>query len=228
MASPGRSAPSSLRKIAKDRKKPGPVEHHAYHYLRLALELGADVKEPDLLAPLVETPHSESAIHIGICPGAEYGAAKRYPAERFGEAASIIAEKHPAATFAIFGIAGDAPAAATVAESLPEGRCDNLAGKTSLPELISELRKCTVLLTNDTGTMHLAAAFGVRTAAIFGSTEPAWTRALGPGHTIIRHHVECSPCFLRECPGFDLRCMKELPSSQVAEAVLAALDDGAK
>ena len=218
-----------LTKIAKDRKKPGPVEHHAYHYLRLALELGADVKEPDLLAPLVETSHSESGTQrIGICPGAEYGPAKRYPAERFGEAAATIAEKHPSATFAIFGIAGDIPAANAVAESLPEGRCENLAGKTTLPELIAELRKCSLLLTNDTGTMHLAAAFGVRTAAIFGSTEPAWTRALGSGHTIIRHHVECSPCFLRECPGFGLRCMKELPPSKVADAVLASLSDGAK
>ncbi len=217
-----------LTKIAKDRKQPGPVEHHAYHYLRLARELGADVKDPDLLAPLVETPQCASGVHIGICPGAEYGAAKRYPAERFGEAAAKIAEAHPKATFAIFGIAGDAPAAEAVFASLPDERCKNLAGKTTLPELIAELRKCTLLLTNDTGTMHLAAAFGVRTAAIFGSTEPAWTRALGAGHTIIRHHVECSPCFLRECPGFGLRCMNELPATQVADAVLATLADRAR
>ena len=73
--------------------------------------------------------------------------------------------------------------------------------------MIDALAGCRLLLTNDTGTMHLAAFLEVPTVSIFGSTEPALTGPLGERHTVLRHHVECSPCFLRECP-IDLRCMK--------------------
>jgi ADP-heptose:LPS heptosyltransferase len=70
--------------------------------------------------------------------------------------------------------------------------------------------------------MHLASFLGVPTVAIFGSTEPALTGPLGTGHIIIRHHVECSPCFLRECP-LDFRCMKAVTADEVIEAVENAL-----
>ena len=101
-------------------------------------------------------------------------------------------------------------------------RCANLIGKTSLGELIERLRACRLLLTNDTGTMHLAAFLGVPTVALFGSTEPALTGPLGAQHRVIRHHVPCSPCFLRECP-IDFRCMKEVTSEEVIAAVRAIL-----
>jgi ADP-heptose:LPS heptosyltransferase len=70
--------------------------------------------------------------------------------------------------------------------------------------------------------MHLAALLGVPVVAIFGSTEPALTGPLGNGHTIIRHHVECSPCFLRECP-IDFRCMKTVTVLEVVNAVMSIL-----
>jgi ADP-heptose:LPS heptosyltransferase len=79
-----------------------------------------------------------------------------------------------------------------------------------------------LLLTNDTGTMHLAALLGVPVVAVFGSTEPRLTGPLGNGHIILRHHVECSPCFLRECP-IDFRCMKAISADEVAGAVLSML-----
>ena len=79
-----------------------------------------------------------------------------------------------------------------------------------------------MLLTNDTGTMHLAALLGVPVVAVFGSTEPRLTGPLGNGHTILRHHVECSPCFLRECP-IDFRCMKAITADEVARTVLSML-----
>ncbi len=94
----------------------------------------------------------------------------------------------------------------------------NLAGKTSLAELIGELQRCQLLLTNDTGTMHLAAHLGVPTVAIFGSTEPALTGPLGKGHLVIRHQVECSPCFLRTCP-IDFRCMERVKVVDVVATV---------
>ena len=99
----------------------------------------------------------------------------------------------------------------------------NLAGKTSLAELIGELQRCQLLLTNDTGTMHLAAHLGVPTVAIFGSTEPALTGPLGKGHLVIRHQVECSPCFLRTCP-IDFRCMERVKIPDVVAAVERLLD----
>jgi ADP-heptose:LPS heptosyltransferase len=98
----------------------------------------------------------------------------------------------------------------------------NRIGQTTLDQLIDELRECRLLLTNDTGTMHLAALLGVPIVAIFGSTEPRLTGPLGNGHMVLRHHVECSPCFLRECP-IDFRCMKAVSVQEVANAVLSIL-----
>ncbi len=102
--------------------------------------------------------------------------------------------------------------------------CVNRIGHTTLDQLIEELRECRLVLTNDTGTMHLAALLGVPVVAIFGSTEPRLTGPLGDGHIILRHHVECSPCFLRECP-IDFRCMKAARSQEVADAVLSILGE---
>ncbi len=99
----------------------------------------------------------------------------------------------------------------------------DLVGKTSLAQLMDELRTCDLLLTNDTGTMHIAAFLGVPTVAVFGSTEPTLTGPLGPIHRILRHHVDCSPCFLRECP-LDFRCMKAIEVPEVVSAVLAHLN----
>src|SRR5205809_3914298 len=98
----------------------------------------------------------------------------------------------------------------------------NRIGHTKLNQHIDELRECRLLLTNDTGTMHLAALLGVPVVAIFGSTEPRLTGPLGKGHIILRHHVECSPCFLPECP-IDFRCMKAVSTQEVVDAVLSIL-----
>ena len=96
---------------------------------------------------------------------------------------------------------------------------ENLAGKTGLEELIETLAGSRMLLTNDTGTMHLAAALGVPTVAIFGSTEPALTGPLGPRHEVVRNHVDCSPCFLRECP-LDFRCMHSISVQDLSRTVI--------
>ncbi len=94
-----------------------------------------------------------------------------------------------------------------------------------MTELIEALRVCHVLLTNDTGTMHLAAMLGLPTVSIFGSTEPLLTRPLGPNHAILRHHVECSPCFLRECP-LDFRCMLSVAPHEAVTALLKITERG--
>ncbi|HSI65554.1 MAG TPA: glycosyltransferase family 9 protein, partial [Candidatus Saccharimonadia bacterium] len=103
----------------------------------------------------------------------------------------------------------------------------NLVGKTSLSELIARLRTCRVLLTNDTGTMHLAASLGVPTVSIFGSTEPVLTGPLGAHHRVVRHHVPCSPCFRRECPFGHYDCMKKVTPEQVERVMTESLPDWA-
>jgi lipopolysaccharide heptosyltransferase II len=159
-------------------------------------------------------------IKIGLCPGAEYGPAKRWLPERFAEAAEKISAQS-SVQWILFGTMRDTRVGEQIATALGD-HCVNRIGRTTLEQLIDELRECRLLLTNDTGTMHLAALLSVPVVAIFGSTEPGLTGPLGNCHIILRHHVECSPCFLRECP-IDFRCMKAISVQEVADAVLSIL-----
>jgi heptosyltransferase-2 len=104
-----------------------------------------------------------------------------------------------------------------LAEQLPSAV--NLAGETTLAEFMSELAGCVLAISNDSGAMHMASALGVPTVAIFGSTEPALTGPLGARTAILRHHVPCSPCFLRDCP-LDFACMTSITPAQVVAAAL--------
>jgi ADP-heptose:LPS heptosyltransferase len=140
------------------------------------------------------------------------------------ESFAAVARSVRAATGAewqIFGVEGDRPVADVIAAAL-EGHCENLAGKTTLAELIERLRECRLVLSNDTGAMHLAAHLGVPVIAVFGSTEQRLTGPMGPRSRVIRHQTVCSPCFLRECP-LDLRCMKAVTVEEVTAAVLAEI-----
>lgn len=205
----------------KTKKQPSPPEHQVHHYLRLAKFVGADiaaetkaVRKKQEAAP--EVRNIERRPRIGVCPGAEYGPAKRWMPERFAEVIRRMNESAPA-DWVLVGVQKDAPVAAEI-EALAPGACRNLVGKTSLAQLIEELRQCDALLTNDTGTMHLASLLNVPTVSVFGSTEPALTGPLGNGHRIVRRHVECSPCFLRECP-IDFRCMRAVEVDDVVAAL---------
>ena len=207
----------------KDGPAPAPV-HQVNHYLRLAKFIGADVQldqEIVELAPPLPVKAGRSPIRIAVCPGAEYGPAKRWFPERFAEVMCAASKLHEI-EWHLVGTAKDRPVAEEIERhaSLPGVR--NSCGQTSLQELIELLKTCRALVTNDTGTMHLAALLGLRTVSIFGSTEPILTGPLGRGHIVIRRHVECSPCFLRECP-IDFRCMKSVESAEVTEALLAVI-----
>ena len=140
--------------------------------------------------------------------------------ERFAQTANAVSAQREV-QWVLFGVAGDALVGEAISREIT-GKQMNLIGKTTLSELMDRLSECAVLLTNDTGTMHLAAALGVPTVSIFGSTEPSLTAPLGARHHILRHQVECSPCFLRECP-LDFRCMKAVGVEEAARAVLNAL-----
>ena len=216
-----------LNQIVPVPRKPGPPEHHSRRFLRIARECGADTIESHRSQAGVQypTPNVQMAINrqpikIGLCPGAEYGPAKRWLPKRFAEAAEKISSQS-SVQWILFGTPRDATVGAEIAAALGD-HCVNRVGQTTLEQLIDELRECCLLLTNDTGTMHLAALLGVPVVAIFGSTEPRLTGPLGDGHIVLRHHVECSPCFLRECP-IDFRCMKAVSVQEVANAVLSIL-----
>jgi heptosyltransferase-2 len=216
-----------LNQIVPVPRKPGPPEHHSLRFLRIARECGADTFDSDrsragvqYSTSNVQMPINRQPIKIGLCPGAEYGTAKRWLPKRFAEAAEKISAQS-SVQWILFGTPRDAAVGDQIAAALGD-HCVNRVGQTTLDQLIDELRECRLLLTNDTGTMHLAALLGVPVVAIFGSTEPRLTGPLGNGHIALRHRVECSPCFLRECP-IDFRCMKAVSVQEVANAVLSIL-----
>jgi lipopolysaccharide heptosyltransferase II len=210
-----------LNQIVREPRRPGPPEHHATRFLRIAEDCGADVGLGQSAKPAApQTSNGKKEIVLGLCPGAEYGPAKRWLPERFAEAAAAISAESKA-KWILFGTKNDQAIGETIATALGE-KCTNRIGQTTLDQLIEELRDCRALLTNDTGTMHLAALLRVPVVAIFGSTEPALTGPLGNRHTVIRHHVECSPCFLRECP-IDFRCMKQISVPEVVKAMMSIL-----
>ena len=210
-----------LNQIVREPRRRGPPEHHATRFLRIADDCGADVDPVrDANQGVSQTSKVGDQKLLGLCPGAEYGAAKRWLPERFAEAAAAISAQSKT-KWILFGTKKDKAIGETIATALGDN-CSNRIGRTTLDELIEELRGCRALLTNDTGTMHLATLLGVPVVAVFGSTEPALTGPLGNGHTVVRHHVECSPCFLRECP-IDFRCMKTVTVPEVVNAMMSVL-----
>lgn len=207
-------------KKSKKKPKAEKPKHQVYHYLALAEYCGADVKNVLDSGAHSVISTSGSVPKLGVVPGAEYGPAKRWLPERFAEAMrKVYAETN--AEWRMFGVTKDREIADSI---LSEAKvpCVDLVGKTTLRELIAELRLCDALLTNDTGTMHLAASLGIPVVAIFGSTEPELTGPLGARHIVLRKKVECAPCFLRDCP-IDFRCMKAIEVSEVVDAIKSRL-----
>ncbi|MCH9614680.1 MAG: ADP-heptose--LPS heptosyltransferase 2 [Chlamydiia bacterium] len=154
---------------------------------------------------------------IGINPGAAFGSAKCWMPERFHE---VVKELSGEYRVLVFGDRKMSPLNAEICRGL-NANVINLAGSTSIRELMALISLCRVLLTNDSGPMHMADALGTKIVALFGSTSPI---ATGPyqGHQIIQHKVECSPCFERKCP-IDFRCMKGIQTGQVLVALRRAL-----
>jgi heptosyltransferase II len=215
-------------------KTQNPSSHQIFEYLHLVAALGAN---PEPLPPkLVVTPDEIDAAKkkfgldkisnpiFGLNPGAEYGPAKRWPVKRFIAAAKEIQQKTNC-LWILFGGKNDLEITNQIESAIGNQQSAiNLAGKTSLRELMALLKSCCVLLTNDTGPMHVAAALGVPVVAIFGSTSPELTGPISSNevqHQIIKSNAQCSPCFLRECP-IDFRCMNGINIERVVEAVLQA------
>jgi heptosyltransferase-2 len=155
---------------------------------------------------------------IGLNPGAYYGPAKRWLSDRYARVADSLAEKH-SARIVIFG----SPEELRIAEGIARGMKHHaviLTGRTTLARLMGLINACKLIVTNDSGPMHIAAALNVPQVAIFGSTSTAATGPLSARAKVVRHAVECSPCFLRKCP-IDFRCMTRI----TVDDVLAAADE---
>jgi heptosyltransferase-2 len=160
---------------------------------------------------------------IALCVGAEYGPAKRWPAAHFAALARRAADAGCAA-WAIGG-PGDAPLGASAAASA-DGALDDLTGKTSLAEAMALLAAAAVVVTNDSGLMHVAAALGRPIVALYGSTSPEFTPPLSEAATVLRLGLDCSPCFERTCPLGHFKCLNDLAPDQVWRAVQARLPAG--
>src|SRR6266403_422292 len=174
-----------LNQIMREPRKPRPPEHHSLRFLRMACECGAETeqslttKTSNVQRPTPNAQLSDSnqlstlnykLLKIGLCAGAEYGPAKRWLPERFAEVAAKISAQS-SAQWILFGTKNDAAIGDKIAAAIGD-HCVNRIGHTTLDQLIDELRECRLVLTNDTGTMHLAALLGVPVVAVFGSTEP--------------------------------------------------------
>jgi heptosyltransferase-2 len=153
---------------------------------------------------------------LGLCPGAEYGPAKRWPAEYFAAVAqAALAEGREVW---LFGSDKDKPETAAV-QSLTQGRCLDLAGQTTLEEAIDLLSLTAAVVSNDSGLMHVAAALDRPVVALYGSSDPRHTPPMSDKATVLYLGLSCSPCFERECPLGHLNCLRQL----APERVLAAL-----
>jgi heptosyltransferase-2 len=192
--------------------------HHTDYYLNMLAGLGIQGGNGclQLLCTEEELAWAREQLSDGewvaINPGATYGSAKRWLPERFAEVADAIAEEYSARILLIGGPNEDWIAKEVAANMHTQPL--NLAGKTIVRELMALLSQCRLLVTNDSGPMHVAAAFGVPIVAIFGSTDHTTTSPLSPSCRIVRKPTTCAPCLQTDCPT-DHRCMTAVSVTDV-------------
>ncbi len=202
--------------------------HHAEYYLRLLSLLGAPRPERPRLALRVTEDEiasmrsrlaalgvPEGRKVVGINPGATFGSAKRWFPDRFAKVADTLSEEWDMSVV-LMGSVPEMPLSAEI-EAAMGRKPVNLAGRTTVRELMALLACCSFLVTNDSGPMHIGAAFGVPIAAIFGPTDWEKTSPWTEHARVIQADVDCSPCRLRECDrGHE--CMLEVTAEMVVTA----------
>lgn len=201
--------------------EPGEIpRHERFYYLELLRRAGLMERFPvcdAIRLDGIEDARAAGCAHvarlgiegqvIGVSPGAAFGSAKRWPADRF----AAVAREFPRVL--LFGSAAERELCESIAATVPGAV--NLAGQTTLREFIDLAAACTLFLTNDSGAMHIASALGVPTVTVFGATDDTTTGPTGDLARVVREHAECSPCLLRECP-IDHRCMTRVTPERVS------------
>ncbi len=203
--------------------------HRVYYYLKLIEPFGAienptpspriflreeDRKWGDRMLQDLGIPEGKPL--IGMNPGAAYGSAKCWAPGRFGELGKRLASRWETKVL-LFGREGERPMVYEILRHLGSKGID-LTGRTGLLQLAALLERCALLVTNDTGTMHVAAAVGTPVVALFGSTLPVTTGPWGEGHVVVKKDVPCSPCWKRTCPT-NHPCMEQITVDEVEEIV---------
>ena len=200
--------------------KAGRDIHAVDRYMKVSEELGCDVCDRVFPFPFSSSAGSETRTLVGpdpyavLVPGARWKT-KIWPAESFGKVASML----PLKSVVIGATSDKAIADSVVLHSGEKAR--SLAGQTSLRQLIEIMRTAEVVITNDSGPMHIAVALNIPVIAIFGPTSPVRTGPFGKGHVILQSQTECVPCFKRSCR--EIRCMNEITPEAVYQAVLEVL-----
>jgi heptosyltransferase-2 len=155
-----------------------------------------------------------------LCPGAEYGPSKRWPASHFAALAQSILKAKPTASVVLMGSPSDrAIGDAIISAATPNSRIFNWCGETSLDEAIAMISMSSKVVSNDSGLMHIGAALQVPQVAIFGSSDPNHTPPNSAKATVITLHLPCSPCHQRECPLGHLNCLNQISPERVFAAL---------
>jgi len=203
-------------------------------YVRL-IDVVADRERGDVPMPVVVPPYNwqdtvREVVGEGefmvVSPGATYGGAKRWAIEGFKEVAYSIAKEKGYRVVVV----GREDEYGIVAERFKMSGLNilNLAGKTDLKELLCVMRGASFVVGNDSGVVHISSAMGIPTVAIFGSTSPLWTSPRGPYVRIVYKALDCSPCFRRECPRGDTRCLTEISTGDVLDVAYELLEEKEK
>lgn len=208
------------------------AEHLSIVYARLIGRVaGAHIGDVPL--PVVVPPYGWAGIagdmetgggYYVLAPGATYGSAKIWPCERYAELAGMIAAR-TGWSAVVIGTAGQREFAGRLLDST-EASGRNLAGELSSADLLSVIRGGRLIIGNDSGPVHLSAAMGRPTVAIFGSTSPAWTAPRGASVRIVSSDIDCEPCFERDCPKGDPRCLTDIRAGEVFDAACDVIEEG--
>jgi heptosyltransferase-2 len=198
----------------------------------IALAVSRDESLPEVTLPrlLVDRANQQAQLEshrialnrplLGLCPGAEFGDSKRWPVRHYSAVAEYAAQK--GMQVLILGGPGDCHVGQEIRERMsPANRrlCIDVTGKTSLPDVIDLIDRCQLVVSNDSGLMHIAAAVGRPMAVLYGSTSPAFTPPLSIDAAIISAELDCSPCFKRTCPFGHTDCLNKLSPDRLYDLV---------
>ena len=217
---------------AADLARSGPM---VGRYAALAARVGIDVPSP-LPQPRLMVDASTvvdvrrrfdleaDAELIALCPGAEYGPAKRWPAEHFATLATMLLAERPMAHVLLLGGAGDRAVSAAIMADVAArqgdlARLHDLCGRTDLSQAIALIAAASSVVSNDSGLMHVAAALGRPQVALFGSSDPRHTPPLSTQAKTLWLHLDCSPCFERTCPLGHLDCLVGIAPQRVRDSM---------